>query len=327
VYDADAGGFSGVDRALEIFVSQDVELAVATLPDGLDPCDLLLRPDGVETFKKVLTSAVDALDFKLNKLLERDGPHSDEAKKRIVRDILGIMAAAPPVPGAATQVKQELIVTRLTHRFGLKQETVWAWFGELRKAHELKERERIQKEREQQPREQKPSGFVAVKRSDAVGPVSTERRPDGSRGKSDPQYFLAATLIRLLIAEPELVPVAAQEVRPEEVNHTGVRRILAEMYAVWERGQVPDIEALRVRLEDRPDLFESLLTQAEVGRQLEERPKKLQDVIANFRRLKAQATAQSVKEQLAAATDEQAVELLRQLQKTQTQPPKPNSAA
>ena len=38
VYDADAGGFS-VDRALEIFVSQDVELAVATLPEGLDLCD------------------------------------------------------------------------------------------------------------------------------------------------------------------------------------------------------------------------------------------------------------------------------------------------
>src|SRR5204862_6770688 len=54
VYDADAGGFQGVDRALEIFVSQDVELAVATLPDGLDPCDLLLKPGGVETFKEVL---------------------------------------------------------------------------------------------------------------------------------------------------------------------------------------------------------------------------------------------------------------------------------
>src|SRR4029079_5154345 len=72
VYDADAGGFSGVDRALEIFVSQDVELAVATLPDGLDPCDLLLKPGGVETFKEVLTSAVDALEFKLKKLLERE---------------------------------------------------------------------------------------------------------------------------------------------------------------------------------------------------------------------------------------------------------------
>src|SRR5690606_14333115 len=32
VFDADAGGLTGVDRALELFVSQDVDLAIATLP-------------------------------------------------------------------------------------------------------------------------------------------------------------------------------------------------------------------------------------------------------------------------------------------------------
>ena len=42
VFDADAGGDTGVDRALELFASQDVDLAIATLPDGMDPCDLLV---------------------------------------------------------------------------------------------------------------------------------------------------------------------------------------------------------------------------------------------------------------------------------------------
>ena len=32
VFDADEGGLTGVDRALEIFVSQDLDLAIATLP-------------------------------------------------------------------------------------------------------------------------------------------------------------------------------------------------------------------------------------------------------------------------------------------------------
>src|SRR5262249_50242072 len=50
VFDADAGGASGVDRALEVFVSEDVDLAVATLPTGLDPCDLLLQ-QGPEAFR------------------------------------------------------------------------------------------------------------------------------------------------------------------------------------------------------------------------------------------------------------------------------------
>src|SRR3712207_5816551 len=83
VYDADAGGMTGVDRALELFVSQDVELAVATLPDGLDPCDLLVRPGGVDTFKEVLTTAKDALDFKLDKLLARDPDMSEIGRAHV----------------------------------------------------------------------------------------------------------------------------------------------------------------------------------------------------------------------------------------------------
>src|SRR5262249_24509197 len=52
VFDADAGGSTGVDRALEIFAGHDVDLSIATLPAGLDPCDLLVR-QGPEAFQKV----------------------------------------------------------------------------------------------------------------------------------------------------------------------------------------------------------------------------------------------------------------------------------
>ncbi len=322
VYDADAGGFSGVDRALEIFVSQDVELAVATLPDGLDPCDLLLRPDGVETFKKVLTSAVDALDFKLNKLLDRGEP-SDAEKTRIVDDVLGIMASAPPTPGAAAQMKRELIITRLHHRFGNRQETLWARYGELRKVHEQKERERLQKEHDQQPRDTRPvSGFVALK-PDAAMP--TTERPRGAK-KPGPEAAAEKQLVELLLADPALVPVAAARLSPDEVTHTGLRRILSELYAIHAAGAVPDLEALRARLDDRPDLFDAAAyTLHPVGQLMQDREQWLSRLLKRFAEMKAEAAARSVKEQLAAATDEQTVELLRKLQ--QTQPPKPNSAA
>src|SRR5262249_2625188 len=48
VFDADAGGATGVERALEIFVSQKGGLAICTLPEGLDPLDRLL-PTGAST--------------------------------------------------------------------------------------------------------------------------------------------------------------------------------------------------------------------------------------------------------------------------------------
>ncbi len=62
VFDADEGGDSGVDRALEVFASQEVDLRIATLPAGQDPCDLLVS-QGAEPFVAALEKAVDALEF------------------------------------------------------------------------------------------------------------------------------------------------------------------------------------------------------------------------------------------------------------------------
>src|SRR5215475_5987122 len=71
VFDADVGGDTGVDRALELFASHDMDLAIATLPAGLDPCDLLSR-DGADAFRRVLESAQDALEFKLTQMVMRE---------------------------------------------------------------------------------------------------------------------------------------------------------------------------------------------------------------------------------------------------------------
>src|SRR5205823_11375071 len=83
VFDADAGGDTGVDRALEIFVGQDVDLRVATLPEGLDPCDLLVR-QGAEPFRAALTKAVDVLEFKLTRVFETEAASGVEGKRRAV---------------------------------------------------------------------------------------------------------------------------------------------------------------------------------------------------------------------------------------------------
>src|SRR5262245_64727776 len=93
VYDADAGGETGVDRALEIFVSQNVDLRVATLPAGLDPCDLLVQ-QGPEPFRAALAAAVDVLEFKLNRVWEREASAGVEGQRRAVNAVLGIIALA-----------------------------------------------------------------------------------------------------------------------------------------------------------------------------------------------------------------------------------------
>src|SRR5262249_44475530 len=133
VFDADEGGDTGVDRALEIFASQEVDLAVATLPDGMDPCDLLVQR-GVEPFVAALAGARDALDFKRTGVLSREGADGVEGRRRAVDAVLAIIALAPELPGQAGAVKRQLMVGRIAQRLALKEETVWDRLKELRQA-------------------------------------------------------------------------------------------------------------------------------------------------------------------------------------------------
>jgi DNA primase len=298
VYDADAGGVTGVDRALDIFVSQDVELAVATLPDGLDPCDLLVKPDGAETFNRVLTSAVDALDFKLNRLLERNPSPSVETTRRIIDEVLGVMAAAPALPSQASQVKQELIVTRLSHRLGLRQETVWARFGELK-------RERKQRDRE----DARPKPLVQAS-------AARETKPAEPRPRDDARLGAEKQLLDLLLAHPLLVGQVQAAISPEEITHTGLRRILAEMYELHAERLTPDMDLLRERLADRPDLFDAAEKRRFVGQHMQEPEQNLARILGWFARQKAEAEEKALTAQLKAGTLDpgQAAELLRKLQ-------------
>ncbi len=130
VFDGDAGGDTGVDRALEVFVSQEMDLRIATLPEGLDPCDLLTAR-GPGPFREALERAPDVLEYKLARVLaskQGDSP-SVQGTVGAVEKMLGTLAAAP----AEGSMKVELMVNRIAHRLNLKEETLWARLKELRR--------------------------------------------------------------------------------------------------------------------------------------------------------------------------------------------------
>ena len=281
VFDADAGGVTGVDRALEIFVGCDVELAIATLPEGLDPCDLLAS-QGADAFRRVLAGATDAMDFKLNQLLETAGG-SVEGTKRVVDTILGIMAIAPDSAG---QVKQELLVTRLAHRLGLRQETVWARLGELRQAG--------RRDRNRTPADR----------------AASEPEPQQKR----PARAVERELIQILLSEPGLVSEAYVKVWPDEIEHPGLQQLLGGLYKLHEQGHTPNIDCLR-DLIDNPAQTAWAIDEQEKGQRNPNRAEWFERVLDRFRAERTGLRRKQLMDRLRAATDDsERQRLLREIQ-------------
>jgi DNA primase len=293
VFDADAGGASGVDRAVEIFVSNDVDLAVATLPAGLDPCDFLVQ-QGPEPFQQALASAVDALHFKLEQVLNDPATAGIEGRRRAVDEVLGLIALAPDTAGQAGQLKRELIVGRIAHRLGLQEETLW---GRLR---ELRERTKGRESPSETPSASEPA--------DAATP------PSSNGPRQAPAAPHERELLEVLLAEPGLVPAAVAELRPDQMEHPGLRKLLEALYALHAAGHVPEVDRLRDMI-DNPRLIDHALRMQEKGRAEPDRSAWLAQVLAEFRRLRELRRKQGLQDQLHGAADHQAaVELLRRMQ-------------
>ena len=284
VFDADAGGEQGVDRALELFVTNDMDLAIATLPVGLDPCDMLLN-DGPEAFQEVLKGAVDALEFKLSSILaeiSRDGA-SVETKRKATDSILSVLARIPVESSPSSQLKMQLMLGRIGKRLGLSEETLKNRVNELRPKTES--------------RKVDTNIINTTEESRRAKPVPEEKE-----------------LVEVLLANPDLVFRAKQDLSIDDLNHPGLRQIVSILFDLQDEKQTPDLDAVRARMGDSP-IGSRLLDLADQGRRNPEPVTWYGNILERFNERKVKPVVRVLQDQLHAANDhETAMELLRKLQ-------------
>lgn len=283
VFDADAGGDAGVDRALEVFVKSDLDLRIATLPEGLDPCDLLAA-QGPEPFRLALERAIDVLEYKLQRAWAKHGSNGLEGQRLAAEEMLSILVLTPN----ERSVKLELMVNRIAQRLLIKEETVWARLRELRTA-----RKNTQTRAAPPPAE--PTGADSPAEVDAgLAPVH-ERE-----------------LVELLLAEPALVAHAAIEIPLEELEHPGPRKVIEALYRLHALGQPVDLDHLREHL-DNERLWSQLHLLQERGLDYPDRPALFEKVVARFRERQEQRRRQAIKNQMQDADPATMLDLLREL--------------
>ena len=94
LFDADTAGDTAVNRAVELFLTQPVEIAIASMPADVDPDEFLMQ-HGTEAFEKVLSESSDALTFKWKQLDVRFRASSDlTGRQKAVAEYLDLLASA-----------------------------------------------------------------------------------------------------------------------------------------------------------------------------------------------------------------------------------------
>jgi DNA primase len=76
LFDADAAGAGAAQRSVELFLTQDIEIAIATLPPGQDP-DEFVTEHGADGFASLADAAENPLDYHWHKVARGGGSVTD----------------------------------------------------------------------------------------------------------------------------------------------------------------------------------------------------------------------------------------------------------
>ncbi len=95
LFDADLAGDTAVNRAVELFLTQKVEIAIASLPDGVDPDEFLLA-HGLPAFESLLKNAPDALTYKWKQLVREFNTNGNNltGQQKAVEQYLDLLSRA-----------------------------------------------------------------------------------------------------------------------------------------------------------------------------------------------------------------------------------------
>ncbi|NLF06368.1 MAG: DNA primase [Pirellulaceae bacterium] len=227
VLDGDEAGTRRANEVLELFVAQQADLRILTLPEGLDPCDFL-QQRGAEAFGELLENqAVDALDHAFAvKTRGVDLERDVHGASRALEELLAIVARAPRLRGDTTlenRFREEKVLQRLAAKFRVDER-------EIRR------------------------GMTALRRKQ----VTRLRPPAASAPGEAPQQGAAPTaldsweceILELLIARPECLPRARSRLGIEQFQ-AGAGRLIYETFCRLEDdGVVPTFDRLMLHFDE-----------------------------------------------------------------------------
>jgi DNA primase len=198
VFDADQAGAAAAERAMEIFLAQQVHVRIATILEGKDPCDFCLARGG-EAFAALIKDAPDALQYLWQRRSEQvqaaGGNLAD--RRRAVEDFLRLVAQSAAY-GAIDEVRRGQLAQHIAHMLNIPAADLQQQMRRLTRT---------------MPR----GSTSSPSRAAAMEPAATGT--DAQR-----------QVLEVLLNQPDLFAQAAEKISPEDFFDPVLRRIAQ---AVW----------------------------------------------------------------------------------------------
>ncbi|MEO8089569.1 MAG: toprim domain-containing protein, partial [Gemmatimonadales bacterium] len=194
LYDSDLAGLKATFRAGDELLRHGIRVRVATLPPGEDP-DTLVRKGGAAGLEAVLRDAIDLLERKIQ-MLERKGYFEGVEHRRAALDRL-----LPTIRAATDPITRELYLSLAAERAGVSKDVL---------------------ERELQ------AGGAAGQRG-SEGVATPDRPPASGRSgsRAGARRNPETQLLVAMLAAPELIARAREDVAPELLEKPRLREIFA----------------------------------------------------------------------------------------------------
>lgn len=135
MFDADQAGQAAAQRALHISLAKQLDVRLAQVPQGQDPCDYLCQA-GAEAFARLVDQAADALDYHWRQVERKyQSDESPRARRRAVEEFIALLAETAQFDpaDARSAIERKIILDRAARLLGMPNNELERLFQQYRR--------------------------------------------------------------------------------------------------------------------------------------------------------------------------------------------------
>lgn len=218
--DGDDAGRRRADEVLDVLLAEPIDVRIARMPDGVDPCEYALER-GREAFESLVESAVDALEYRLEEASAKVAGRGDDAALAAVDAVLSALsrvAGRTTLSRSQWRLREDQVIGRLARRFGLSRDAL------------LERLRDLGADSTDLPRESTPASHPR--------PASSRIAP------------WDRAVLEVLVGVPEGAGLVVREVPPEEMGDGQCRVVLETAARMLAEGRNVTLGGLLLELED-----------------------------------------------------------------------------